>query len=862
MTHKYPLLIRIGFRLLNRLIDKDKNYGFFGDLEELYNLQSDEKGSFRATLWFWSQVLRSVASYIYDMIYWKMVMIRNYTKVTIRNMGRYKGYTFINIGGLAVGIASTLLIIIWVIDEVNFDKFHQNANNLYLIESDEIFSDRKVHGASSPVPLAPAIQKEIPEIMRATRCSRFGGIHVRYEDKIFFENIARAVDPDFFHMFTFPLIKGDINTVMSDPFSIVVTEEVAQKYFGGQNPIGKVLLIENKFELTVTGVMENIPDNSSIQFPMLVHFDFVNHQLERMPYGWGNAISSYVMLNDKSNINDVNRKITQLVGKHIDEQRQEYQLQPLVNLHLYSSYGPNPSLGSIRFIYIFLSIAFIVLTIACINFINLSTARSVNRSKEISMRKVVGAGRNNVISQFIGESFVFVIIALIIALILVLIFLPVFNKISWKNISIAHLSISQVSVNIVFILLFVTILAGGYPALFLSRFNPLNLLKNIQEKAHSNSLMRKILVITQFSLSIILLISTFVVYKQLDYMQNKDLGYNKDNIICIRMTGSTKTSYKLIKNALLKYPEISWISASGRRPSMNIDHGHNVDWDGKDPNLLTNIIFHTIDYDYIEMLDIDLIKGRGFAQEYIADTSDAFIINKQLASLIGADGKPVIGRSFNIFRMRGTIIGITKNFHHLSLRNEIEPMVMFLPPNPYWLMNILIKIKSNDMKTTMASIEDTWKEIVPDYPFEYSFLEEDFDRMYRVERRLGQLLNYFSIVAILIACLGLFGLIAYTITQRTKEIGIRKVMGAGIAQITIFIGKELILLVIVANIIAWPIAWIVLNQWLGSFAYMISLGWSNFIIAGFLVLFIAISTIGFQAIKAATSKPVKVLRYE
>ena len=858
---KQPTPPKIGLWILQKIISKDIRYSALGDFEEIFISIAEEQNFFRAWLWYWGQVIKSLPSFAYDLIFWNIIMFKSYLKIAYRNLKKHKVYSLINITGLAIGMVSCILILLWVQDELSYDRFHKNSADLYRIESTENFANgKKYHTQMSPVGLAPLLTEQIPEITHASRCTRFGGIHLRYKDKIFYENNIRAVDPDFFQMFDFQMTNGNANKLLSDSYKIVLTEKTAEKYFGNENPIGKVITIENKFDLTVTGIIKEAPGNSSIKFDALLRFDFTKDQLERMPGGWGNAITTFAQLQENSLVSDVGEKITNLVRSVSEKSKSNYSLNPLTRIHLHFTFGSNRSLGYVRYVYIFSVIAIFVLLIACINFMNLSTARSENRAKEIGMRKVVGANRINIISQFLGESLLLAFLALCVAVVLIIILLPAFNSISGKNLEFSILGSQTFLIGVLSITIFTGLVSGSYPALFLSAFKPVRVLHGSKIRISNRSPLRKTLVVIQFAFSIFLIIGTAVVYNQLNYMKNRNLGFDKDNLLCIRMTGETCQSYQTIKNELLKVPGIMGITASGRRPSITGDTGRNINWDEKDPSKHVKVVFHTIDYDYPKHLKIEMAEGRSYSKNFPTDTTNAFVINEELAKLMGSDSP--IGKNFSIFWMKGKIIGVMKNYNHLPLHANIEPMVFLLAPNPYWLSTILVKIQPRNIESTLKHIKKTWKKIVPDYPFDYSFLDEDYDRMYRVEKRLGRLLNYFAILAVLIACLGLFGLASFTTEQRTKEIGIRKTLGASVAKIVMMLSSEFVKWVALANLIAWPFAWFVLNNWLNDFAYSTKLNIEIFFLAGTIALVIALLTVSYQAYKAAVTNPVDALKYE
>jgi len=700
IKNKPPVVAKF---ILNFLLNHSHPETILADFEEVYHQLAEEKGFLYAKLWYWFQILTTIPSFFRNSIYWPFIMFSNYLKISWRNLLKQKLYSIINIAGLAFSMACCILILVWVQDELSYDRFHENSEQLFRVESNEMFSGEKFHTHASPVPLAPALLLNIPEVQYASRCTRFGGIHIRNNDKIYYENNIRAVDSDFFKMFSFRLIDGDINNALNDPFSIVLTEKMVEKYFGNENPLGKILIIENKYELLVTGVIEDIPGNSTVQFDMLVNFIFVRDDLERMPQGWGNAVSTFAQLRANNNINEVEQKITDLVHEHAKEGKANYLLNPITNMHLYYIYGRDSSLGLIRYVYIFSSVAIVVLIIACINFMNLSTARSSTRAKEIGMRKVVGAHKKNIVYQFLSESFFLSILALIFAVTLVLFLLPVFNSLTGKELSVETMLNGPVIFGLAGLTLLTGLISGSYPALFLSRFKPVKILGGLKNQAGSRASLRKTLVIIQFSLSIFLIIGTTVVYSQLDYMKNKDIGFDKDHLVCIRMTGETPVSYETLKSELKKIPEIVNITASGRRPSWISDTGRDLNWDEKDPDQHVKVIFHTVDFEYTKTLNIDIVDGRRFSKEITSDKTEAFIVNEELAKRIG--GETVIGKNFQIFWLKGKIIGVTKNFHHLPLNQGIEPVVLVMAPNPYWLGNLIVKMDPQNINSTIESIE-------------------------------------------------------------------------------------------------------------------------------------------------------------
>ncbi len=846
--------------ILRRTLERKDRDFILGDFDEFYTEKRNINGKMKADLWYWGQCYKSIPHFIRNTMYWQSIMTANYLKVGLRSIRRYRSFSLINIIGLAVALSSCILILLWVSDEMSYDRFHVQADSIYRIESDQILPGRRIHTPSTPPPLATVLADEIPEVIRATHCTRFGGMHIRYGEHVYFEDRIHAVDPSFFEMFSFPLIQGSKEGVFEDPFGIVLTQSTADKLFGKENPLGKTVTVENQWEMTVTGVVQNPPRNSTIQFTGLVRYEFTRDQLERMPDGWVNAISSFVQIRPDADPKTVGPKISELVLRHNDKVKCEYTLQPLKRLRLHSSFGPNPGMGLIRYMYIFSSVAIFVLIIASINFVNLSTARSFTRAKEIGIRKVVGAQRTDVIRQFFSESIVLTFLSTVLALLIVVLMLPVFNNLSWKQLNIGYLFQGKIILMILSMSLATGILSGVYPAVALSLFRPVQILSGVSKNRSGRFAFRKGLVVLQFVISIFLIIGTRVIYRQVTYMQETDLGFNTKEVIAIRMTGETPLSYAVLKQELLKHQDILKVSSSGRRPLVNTDHGHNINWDGKDPSQQVSVVFHTIDFDYLELMEHEIVDGRGYSPDFSTDSSGVFVINESLARLIDEDS--AVGKSFQIFWMKGHVIGVVKDFHHTPLMHSIEPLVMLMAPNPYWKSNLLLKVNPERIPETIKFIESTWKEIVPAFPFEYSFLSEEQGRLYRIERRLGNLLNYFTILAVFIACLGLLGLAAFAAIQRTKEIGIRKVLGATDFRLICMLSKELLQWVIVANIVAWPLAWFVMNNWLNGFAYKSRLGVDIFLMAGILAGLIAFVTVGLQALRSARANPVDTLRYE
>jgi putative ABC transport system permease protein len=849
---------RLGLWFLTTAYGDSEHFPLIGDFEEIYSEVLAEKGGFAASLWYWGQIVKSLPSFISNSLYWSVAMLKNYLKVILRNIRKHKGYSFINITGLAIGMACCLLISIWVLDELSYDRFHTNASLLYRVEEDQQYSGRVFHVTVTPHPLGPALVEEIPEIVDATRYVWSGGLLFRYGEKAFFEYLIRAVDPSFFQMFTFPFIKGDKNRALESAHSLVISEDIAEKYFGEKDPLGKVITVNNTHEFKVDGVVKNVPHNSIFQFDALIPYAFLE-TIGRTNLEFGNnSIGTYVQLSPNATMDQVNAKISGFIKAKVPDSVTDLTLKPFTSIHLHSYWGYEKDAGAIQYVYMFSIIALFVLLIACINFMNLSTARSSNRAKEVGMRKVVGALKSHLIRQFYGESMVFAFIALILAVIIVTIMLPVFSNFADKDLSWNVGGITAILIGLIAITFFTGLVAGSYPALFLSAFQPVKVIRGTLKSGTASSWFRKILVVVQFSLSILLVIGTVVVYQQLTYMKNKRLGWDREQLVYIRLRDDVREVYDTLKTELEKDPLVLNVTASSELPSYIGSNSSNFDWEGKDPNFTTLISNNSVDFDFIDTLKIEMKEGRSFSKQYSSDATSGFIINEEVANLMGRDS--VVGESCMFFGRKGTIIGVMKNWHYQPVRNKIEPLAIYIAPE--WNRVMLIRIPSGDISESIKSIEQVWKQVIPTYPFEYYFLDERFDQMYRAEESIGTLLKYFTVLAVFVACLGLFGLASFTSEQRTKEIGIRKVLGAKVSNITALLCREFFLLVILSNVIAWPVAYFLMKSWLQGYAYRTSLSVFIFMAAMGIALLVALMSVSFQAIRAATANPVESLRYE
>ncbi|MBN2246846.1 MAG: ABC transporter permease, partial [Candidatus Aminicenantes bacterium] len=810
-------------------------------------------GTCAARRWYWAQVTKSIPMFLKIQMSWSITMFKNYLKIALRNVRRNKGYSFINISGLAVGMACCLLILIWINHEMSYDRFHEHSDSIYRLAFVSTRSDQQ--GWGTPYPLGPVIKDNIPEIEEVVRLSRLSRRLVTSDEKRFFESNIISADPSILKIFSFSFIKGDPESVLTSPSSMVVTQTAAAKYFGSEDPLGKILRINNRFPFTVTGVIADIPDNSSLRFDFLTPLEFLRSI--GAPTNWGAfSYDTYFLLKPNVEIQDVDNKIEKL-EKPVPH---KFVLHPFNTMRLF---GINDT-GVIRSVSLFSFLAFLVLLIACINYINLTTARSANRAKEIGLRKVVGAHRKDIIRQFFGESIVFAIIALCFAFVLVLLFLPTISRIAGSRLSINLALHHFILIEIVGILLLTGIFAGCYPAVFLSSFRPVKVFKGILYSGKRNSILRKGLVVGQFIVSITLIIGTLLINQQLRFVSHRNPGFKKENLIYMPMRGEENLwqKYKIFKQELEQQQDIGKVTASTCLPVGGmIEEWGQMDWKDRDPEERFGMSHMAVDSDFLETFQIELIDGRFFSDDLLSDEQN-FVLNE--AAVKATKLQSPVGERFSFLERKGQIIGVVKDFHFDSLHTEIEPLVLQMMPYSYWAYRhlIFVQVKSSEVRKTLATLEKLWKKHVPEYPFEFHFLDSSMESLYSSEQRLRTILRYFTFVSLFISCLGLFGLVSFSVERKTKEIGIRKVLGASVGSVIHLASKEYIGLVAISNVFAWPTAYYFMHRWLQNFAYRINFSIWIFILSGLTALLIALLMVSFQCIKAATANPVNSLRYE
>lgn len=853
--------------ILKRWSFQSDAYSLLDDLEIEFLERLSEKGYQYASAWYVSHLIHALPELVLVDLRWRLTMFNNYLKIALRNIRKHKAYAFYNIFGLALGMTCCLLITLSMVHELSYNRFHENVDHLYAVQ----WQDWR----TTAHPLAPAIKAEVPEIMEACRYFGLDRLLIQYRETQFYEDDVDVVDPSFFQMFSFPFISGNRNQVFANPLSIVLTERMAEKYFGNEDAFGKTLVINNEHTITVTGIVKNSPDNSSIQFDMIIPYQLAKMWGETGD-AWGSrSIRTYVQLHNNSVVADVINKVGEVRHKYFwvefenefpevyalqKSRKDQYDLRAKCQLISFKDFHFHRS-GKAH-IYIFSSIAFFVLLIACFNFMNLSTARSANRLKEIGLRKVIGAKRVDIIRQFYGESILFSVIGFTFALLFVALVLPFYNTLVDQEIALNMSDNCQLLFIFAGITLITGLLAGSYPALYLSSFKPVVVMKGILHSGKNKSGYRNMLVVIQFLVSIFLIISTTVFYHQLDYMRNKDLGFEKEHVLYFEIGDDHHQKYEILKKEFLKDSRILGVAASSKLVNYVNSSTTRCSWDGKDPDKKIRIRFNMVDFDFTETMQIELIEGRSFSNTYPTDATQSILVNEEVVKLMGKKfGDSIIGESITFGDEKRKIIGVMKNFHWTTLRREILPLVhIVMPANRFRVVNI--RILPDAAESAIQHLESVWARLFPDYPFEYFFLDARIDRRYSDQKRTAALFQYFAVMAVIIACLGLLGLASYAAERRTKEIGVRKVLGASVSSILTILTKDFLKLIIIANLIAWPIAYVVVDNWLKNFAYRINLSIGPFLFAGITAILIALLTVSRQAIKAATADPVNSLRYE
>jgi putative ABC transport system permease protein len=810
-------------------------------------------------------------------------MISNYFKIAWRNLMKYRFISIINLFGLTVGLTCCLLITTYIVNELSYDKYNKNVENIYRVTRNFNNAEGIVSLNLSTVspPFGYYFPTDFPEIKKMTRLLNGGSSPLKYKDKLFNEPLYFA-DENLFNVFTLEMVEGNPKTALTEPFSVVLTEETAKRYFGNENPMNKILRANNQFDIKVTGIFKGFPANSHMHPGMLVSFNTLKdpavYGAENLRTNWGNnSFFTYLLLPEHYDPKRMIAQFPAFVDRRMDHK--DYNgdlpskftkigLQKLSDIHLksHADYEAEPN-GDISRVYIFSIIALFILIIACINYMNLSTARSALRAREIGIRKVIGARRREIIFQFLSESVLVSWTAIIISFVLLYLTLPWINKISSQVLSVDMLLKWQILIPVLLTPFIVGILAGLYPALFMSSFQPIKTLKGLLKVGSGNISFRKVLVVAQFTISIVLIITTVIVFQQLRYMQKTSLGYDREHIVTLPYYNDINTSYESLRNELLQNHEIKNVTRSSRIPTgrlLDAMGASTAVGDSMRP-VKADIKFVIADYDFVPTYGIPVLTGRNLSRAYGTDTSN-FLLNEAAVRAIGwKTSEEAIGHNFKYGQYTGKVVGVIADFHFESLKQRIVPIVLLNPaitPGQSYFNNLSIKVSGRNIKGELATIEKVWKKYLPEIPYQYTFLDEHFASLYESEQKQGTIFTVFACIAIFIACLGLFGLSSFAITQRFKEIGIRKVLGARVDAIVALLSADFLKLVLIAAIIAFPLAWYATSQWLQDFAYRIPIQWWVFGLSAILAVLIALATVSFHAIKAAVSNPVNSLRSE
>ena len=790
-------------------------------------------------------------------------MIRNYFKIAFRNIIRHKAFAAINISGLAIGMACSIFILLWVQNELSYDRFHKNANEIYRITGNAGDFKAAVNCAGMP----PELKAKMPVVKNYVRLSHPSTNVFEIGTRKFEEKNVFYADSTFLQVFSFRLVEGNAATAMQRSDGALITEDMAKKYFGKEDAMGKILKKDNGRNIIVTGILANIPSNSHLQFDFILPISSIAQTDNDLKTNtWDNFnYYAYIQL-DKNfkatpqTVEGLYKQINKIYKQHVNEAvlKVDFHLQPLTSIHLHSNYQVDlPGHGNVQYVNIFFVVALFVLAVACINFMNLSTARSARRAKEVGLRKVVGAGRKQLIGQFLGESLLISFIALLIAVGLVWLLLPAFNELAGKELSIQFLN-GKIIITLLSIALATGLISGSYPALFLSGFKPVKVLKGNMKTMGGNLMFRNALVVVQFVVSIILLAGTAVVYRQLTFIKNMNLGFEKSNLLYMPMAGEMWSKQQALKAELKQNPLTANYTITNDLPTNLMSGTVNVQWEGKDPKSQTVFPTLFVDEGFVNVFHMKMLAGRSFSADFKADTNN-YVLNEKAVQVMGMKVSDAVGKPLSLWDTKGTIIGVVKDFNFKPVQQSIEPLIIGLNR---WGGVAVVRTQPGKTEATIKALGKISADLNPAYPFSYGFLDQDLANLYKGEQRMGSLFNVFAILAIFISCLGLYGLSAFMAEQRTKEIGVRKVLGASVSNVVYLLSTGFTRLIFIAVVIAVPVAWFAINSWLKSFAFRVNADWIIFLTASLAALAIAWITVSYESLKAAMANPVKSLRSE
>ncbi len=858
------------FRILDFLFSERKNYALLGDIEELFERQREEKSRFLSELWLWRQVVRTLVHAVFHSLYWSGVIFRNSLKITYRNFARQKLYTFINLIGLAVGMACFILIMSYVHHELGYDSFHENSDRIYRLTMEGNLSRQEFHLATSNGAVGPALAEELPEIEHAVRVRRRYRAPVAYMDKLYFDEDILWADASLFDVFSFPLLQGDPRTALEAPHSVVMTRDAALRYFEHADPIGKSLRINHSQDFTVTGVVENPPSDSHLQFDMLFSFvTYENGHQEDFSRWLGDFNNwTYLLLREGTDPRALEKKfdpmiaretgmILKAVGGHLS-----FPLQPLRRIHVFSRLEAEIGrTNSITVVSVYSAVALFILILACINFMNLSAARSAKRALEVGIRKVHGAVRSKLVGQFLAESLIQAFFALLLGLVCVPLGFPYFR--SLVRVALPHplVGTSWLLPAVVGLAILVGLAAGSYPAFVLSAFRPAAVLKGGAFGNASRSRFRSVLVVVQFAVSLLLLIMTGVILNQLNFMRNKDRGYERERLVVARLDNPiARRSLDIIKEEFRRLPGVVAVGASSHAPDWGA-RNNICQPEGFELDECPSMWIISIDHGYLDTMGIEVVEGRGFSKMFPADAEQSVLVNEAAVRRFGWDsavGKQI--RELDGLLITKSIVGVIGDFHFLDVRRTIDPMMVTLDPQRAGAL--VVRLAPGDVSSQFEELERVWLGVTQDVPLDAYFLETSLEMEFGREERLAGLFQSFSFLAVFIACLGLIGMAAFSTEQRTKEIGIRKVLGASSSGLVLIINKDMGKLILLANVLAWPLAYLATHRWLQDFAYRAPVPVWIFIAASTLVLALGFLTTSYHSVRAATADPVDSLRYE
>jgi putative ABC transport system permease protein len=871
-TVKSPRSPRLARGLLSRFLGSGEHWGLIGDLDEIYAERAREKGRASARAWYWGQIAKFAPAYLWNSLLWSKDMFKNHMLIAWRNIKKSKAYSALNILGLAAGMAVFILIMLFVRTELSYDRYHANAKNIYRVVQQQPGNDYEGSDrfAVTPAPLAKAMEADFPEVRAAARVDFMTNVLLDVGDKTFLQDKVFWADPQTFEIFSFPLVRGDQATALRDPSSTLVSERTARRLFGRDDPVGRTIRFrvqDRPFDFKVTGVFRDIPANSHFDMDVVAPFTTLASVTTDNDFSEWDSSSyfTYALLRDGADPKSVEGKFPAFLDKYRRDdvgahhgRKTRLILQPLAGIHLSPRINFDLARsGDPRFVFLLASIAVLVLIIACVNDMNLATARSLKRAKEVGLRKVVGAAKGQLVRQFLGDSILMTFLALILAVGAVLLVLPAFRSFVERDIAFDPLRDPALTPALLLLALVVGVAAGGYPAFFVSAFRPAATLKGTGASRAKGKGLRNGLIVFQFAASIALIICTIGVRSQLRYIRGKDMGFDREQIVVLRPRGAVRKDVQSFRTELRKNPAVLGVSASACLPN-SIDSNTNANWPGRPDGVRIPIYWMSADYDYLSLFGLKLAEGRGFSREFPSDAKGAYLINESAQKVLG--WKDPVGRAFGGKEQVGTIVGVLKDFHQHSLHLPIMPLYISLGPD--YARYLSIKIRGGNIPETLDFIKRTWRRLEPDYPFEYRFFDDIFNETYRAEQRMGTMFSLFAGLAVLIACLGLVGLASFTAERKTKEIGIRKVLGASSSGVIVLLSREFMKWVVVANLIAWPVGYFVLRSWLRNFAYRTSLTVPMFLGAALAAFAIAAAVISLQTYRAATANPADSIRYE